>query len=113
MGFKTTLRPDANIGAPFRMTHPYLPNSPPQIKQEMLHQMGLKSIDDLYSDVPPEARFKGQLKLPEAKSEAEIEQYFKQLFSKNKSTRSMISFLGGGCYDHHVPVIVREIMGRA
>ncbi len=95
------------------MTHPYLPNSPPQIKQEMLRQMGVKSIEELYSDVPSEARFKGQLKLPEAKSEAEIEQYFKELFNKNKSTRSMTSFLGGGCYDHHVPAIVREVMGRA
>lgn len=75
--------------------------------------MGVTSIEELYSDVPQEARFKGLFKLPEAISEAEIEQYFKQIFSKNKSTRSMVSFLGGGCYDHHVPAIVREVMGRA
>ncbi len=95
------------------MIHSYLPNSPPHIKQEMLRQSGVSSIRDLYSDVPVEARFKGQLNLPTAMSEAEIEQYFKRILGKNKSARSMISFLGGGCYDHHVPAIVREVMARA
>ncbi len=79
----------------------------------MLRQIGVESIQDLYSDVPPEARFKGRLNLPEAKSEAEIERYFKTILSKNRSARSMTSFLGAGCWDHHVPAIVREVMSRA
>lgn len=95
------------------MTHPYLPNSPPRIKQDMLHQMGVTDVEVLYSDVPEEARFKKRLNLPDALSEAEIEQYFKNLLGKNKSARSMISFLGAGCWDHHIPAIVREVMGRA
>lgn len=95
------------------MPHPYLPNSPPSIKEQMLHELSLASIDELYSDVPAKARFKGRLNLPEAMSEAEIEQYFKKMLGKNRSARSMISFLGAGCYDHHMPAIVREILSRA
>ena len=32
--------------------HPYLPNSVPYIKEKMMEEMGIKSIDDLYVDIP-------------------------------------------------------------
>ena len=34
----------------------------------MLKAIGVKSIDDLYTDVPPAMRFKGDYHLPSAKS---------------------------------------------
>ena len=32
--------------------HPYIPNSVPAIKQEMLEAVGAASIDEFYADIP-------------------------------------------------------------
>ena len=36
--------------------HPYIPNSVPEIKAEMLKQIGVESIEELYSDIPEDLR---------------------------------------------------------
>ena len=38
--------------------HPWLPNSPEKIKKEMLEKIGVKDVEDLYRDIPEEARLK-------------------------------------------------------
>ncbi len=35
------------------------------------------------------------------------------LLGRNRSSRDTISFLGAGCYDHHVPAVCDEVNGRA
>ena len=48
-----------------KIIHPYIPNSVPKIKAEMLKEIGVKDIEELYEDIPEELRFKGKLNLPE------------------------------------------------
>ena len=39
---------------------------------EMLQEMGLQSMEDLFSDIPADVRFSGELPLPAPQSEEEI-----------------------------------------
>ena len=48
----------------------------------MLGRVGVKSLDDLYSDVPKDVIFKGEYDLPEAMSEQEVRDFFESLDKK-------------------------------
>ena len=94
-------------------THPYIPNSLPEVKQEMIREIGMKSIDELYADIPEKYLLKRPLKLPEALSEFEVRRHVEALLSKNKTCNDMSVFLGAGCWPHYVPAVVREIVQRS
>ncbi len=34
--------------------HPYMPNSVPEIKEEMLRKIGVKSVEEIYKSVIPD-----------------------------------------------------------
>ncbi|MFN8254575.1 MAG: aminomethyl-transferring glycine dehydrogenase subunit GcvPA [Bacteroidales bacterium] len=94
--------------------HPYIPNSEPSVKAEMLKEIGVKDIEELYEDIPERLRFRKKMNLPEPLlSEIELRKHFERLLSKNKTCKENISFLGGGCYNHYVPAICDEINGRS
>jgi len=93
--------------------YPYIPNSVPDVKAEMLRTVGALSIDELYADIPADLRFKGKLNLPaRLHSEAELIRHVDGLLNKNRSTRETLSFLGAGCYQHQVPAVCDEINSR-
>jgi len=78
-----------------------------------MQQIGIKAIDELYSDVPQKLRLKRKLNLPKAMSEQEVKKHVEALLSKNTSTRDMPTFLGAGCWPHYVPAAVDNIMQRS
>lgn len=92
--------------------HPYIPNSVPEIKQEMMREIGITSIEELYADVPEKYRLKNPLNLPEALSEFEVRKHVERLLSKNRTCNDMPVFLGAGCWPHYVPAAVKEIIQR-
>ncbi len=94
--------------------HPYIPNSVPQIREEMLREIGVKNVEALYEEIPHRLRFRGRLNLPEPiRSEAGIKRHVEAILSKNKTCKEYLSFLGGGCWQHHVPAVVDEIVNRS
>jgi glycine dehydrogenase subunit 1 len=94
--------------------HPYIPNSTPEIKQEMLGEIGASSVEELYADVPDKYRLKKQLNLPpQGMSEFEVKKHVEALLSKNRTLLDMPVFLGAGCWPHYVPALVKEIMQRS
>jgi glycine dehydrogenase subunit 1 len=96
-----------------KTVYPYIPNSVPDVKEEMLRAVGARSIEELYADIPKNLRFKGRLNLPEPLlSEAELIRHVDGLLNKNRSTRETLSFLGAGCYQHQVPAVCDEINSR-
>ena len=102
------------MGKKKEFVHPYIPNSAPEVKARMLEAIGLKNIEELYDDIPEALRFKGQMKLPKAlRSEYELKRHVEQILAKNKTCQENISFLGGGCGGHYVPVICDEINQRS
>ena len=36
--------------------HPYIPNSTPTVKRQMLQEVGADSVEDFYEDIPHELR---------------------------------------------------------
>jgi len=94
--------------------HPYIPNSVPAVKAEMLRVIGARSIDELYADIPPELRLSRPLDLPApCRSEHQLKRHVESLLARNVPAGEALSFLGGGCYQHHVPAVCDEINGRS
>lgn len=87
----------------------YLPHTAEDL-HEMLKIVGVNSLDELYSEVPKELIHKEELNLPTAKSEIEIRNIITQLAEKNEL---MISFAGGGFYDHYTPSVIPYITSRS
>lgn len=96
-----------------KRNHPYMPNSQPEIKQEMMREIGIDSIDALYADISEKYHLRKSLNLPEALSEFEIKKHVEALLSKNKTCDNMPIFLGAGCWPHYVPAVVKEIVQRS
>lgn len=95
------------------VVYPYIPNSVPEIKEEMLKAVGAQSIEDFYQEIPERLRFKGKMDLPEPfMGEADLRRHVEGLLAKNTSSSEFLSFLGAGCYQHFVPSICDEINSR-
>src|SRR5690606_10351057 len=82
-------------------------------EQEMLKEIGLESIDQLFNDIPGDVLLKRELNIPESKSELEVTTYLKSLADKNCSLSELTSFLGAGAYDHYIPSVVDAIISRS
>ncbi len=94
--------------------HPFIPNSVPEVQKEMMKEIGVGSIDELFSEIPWELRLKGKMNIPEPLlSEQTLVKHMESLLSKNETVEETLSFLGAGCYHHYVPAICDEIAGRA
>jgi glycine dehydrogenase subunit 1 len=90
----------------------YLPLSGAD-RSEMLRLIGAQSIDELFRDVPPEARLKGPIEgLPAHASEMAVERHMTALSRKNMVAGDVPFFLGCGAYRHHVPASVDHIIQR-
>src|SRR6267378_4011590 len=94
--------------------HPYMANSVPSIKQEMLDAIDVASIDDLFAQIPERHRLRGGLALPPALvSEVELSRHLRATLARNATCEDNLSFLGAGCWQHHVPAICDEIVHRS
>ncbi len=79
-------------------------------RQEMLSVIGVKSVDDLFEDIPKSLRAR-KLNLPEGKSQQETFEFMKALSKRNRVYDSI--FLGAGSYDHFIPSVVKSICSRS
>ncbi len=87
---------------------PYIPHTETEIEQ-MLEEIGVASIDELFADIPAQVRFNE--KEPFAgRSENEVVREMSSILGQNK-TYPM--FLGAGCYNHYVPAAVKAIISRS
>ena len=91
---------------------PYIPNTDAN-RADMLRKIGVKSFDELIADIPAEIRCQADLKLPAALSEMEVVREVKQLAARNAPAAGLVSFLGGGAYDHYIPAAINHILLRS
>ncbi len=90
----------------------YMPHTADE-RAEMLAKIGVGSVDDLFVDIPEEARLDALLDLPRHASEMDVEKNFRALAAKNVSPYSTPCFLGAGAYQHHVPSVADHIIQRS
>ena len=90
----------------------YLPLSDAD-RSEMLQVIGAGSIDELFKDVPEEARLTGPIEgLPMHAPELAVERHMAALARKNVAAGEVPFFLGCGAYKHHIPATVDHIIQR-
>ena len=96
-----------------QFVHPYIPNSEPSVKAELLKALNMESSEDIYKEIPDHLRFHGEMELPEPiMSEYRLQRHVEELLKKNRDCKDNISFLGGGTWQHHVPAVCDTILGR-
>ena len=86
----------------------YIPETKAQ-QEEMLKQIGARSLDDLYNMVPEKARL-NDLHIPEGKSEMEVYEELSDIADKNTVFKSV--FRGAGVYRRYIPAIVKTITSK-
>jgi len=91
---------------------PYIPHTP-EDEASMLRTIGVKGIEDLFSDVPQKLLTSPSPDLPAPLTEMELTAKFRELASANASTQTHLCLMGGGVYDHYVPAIVPSLLSRS
>lgn len=77
---------------------------------EMLGALGIRSVEDLFADIPQDQRPKS-FNIPPGRSELEVQRHLRAL--ANKNAVGLVCFLGAGFYDHFVPAAVDALVSRA
>lgn len=77
----------------------------------MMAHLGIKSISELFSDIPQKVRKDG-IEMPDGICEFQLLQKARELASRNKG-HDFIKFLGCGIYDRVIPASVDSIIGRS
>ncbi|HEY8462048.1 MAG TPA: aminomethyl-transferring glycine dehydrogenase subunit GcvPA [Blastocatellia bacterium] len=93
----------------------YIPNSAEE-REAMLRDMGRESVADLFSGIPDRLKLKRPLNLPQALSETDALDFFRNLAERNATRYTgerMISFLGAGAYDHFIPTVIDTLISRS
>lgn len=90
----------------------YLPHTPEDIAA-MSQAIGIKSLEDLFPTVPQDCRRPGELKLPEALTEWELNNHIDRLAASTAVSPEYKIFLGAGSYDHHIPQSVSYLLSRS
>jgi len=97
-----------------RRAHPFMPNDTAARQAELLATLGLDNVEPLFAQIPAAHRQSALPDLPPAlTSEVELARYLKQTLARNRPATDSLSFLGGGIWQHHVPAVVDEIVGRS
>ncbi len=93
--------------------YPYIPNSVPAVKKQMLQEVAADSGEEFYEDVPEALRLRDPMDLPSPLlSEYELKRHVGGLLARNTACGEYLSFLGAGCYQHHVPAVCDEVNQR-
>jgi len=88
----------------------FTPHTPSE-REDMLHAIGVKHIEDLFEAIPKAQRFP-KLNLPSAMTEMEVMAQLQDLANANESTSEMACFLGAGAYNHYIPAAVDSLLRR-
>ena len=86
----------------------------PKQRDEMLKAVGARSMDDLLKQVPDAIRLHRPLDVAPALDEMSLRNHLADLASRNKpADGAKVCFLGGGVYDHFIPVVVDHLAMKA
>lgn len=89
----------------------YLPHTQEDIT-EMLNVVGAENLDDLFSSIPKDCRFNGELDLPEM-TEWELDAHMTELAGQIAAAPEYKVYVGAGNYYHHIPAVVPYLLGRS
>jgi glycine dehydrogenase subunit 1 len=88
--------------------HQYIPATEHD-KRSMLEELGIKSVEELYRDIPRKIRLNKQLYLSESLTEADLKRSIENLVNRNVTHKDIPVFLGSGVWLHYVPAVVKAL----
>jgi len=91
---------------------PYIQNTN-EDQREMLAQIGVASMDDLFQPIPEKLRLREPLPLDPGMTEEELRQHVRRLESWNLPAADRPCFLGGGARNHGWPALVDHLAARS
>jgi glycine dehydrogenase subunit 1 len=86
----------------------FIPHTPDDVSQ-MLATIGVRSIDDLFEEIPTALKAKPLDGVPPALSEMEIGRLLTERAARDGR---LLNFVGAGAYEHHIPAPVWAIATR-
>ena len=87
----------------------YVPNTLDE-RQQMIEEIGFERIEDLFGHVPEQVKLKGELNIPEGKTELEVRRAMSKIAAKNRVFESI--FRGAGSYRHFIPSMVKSVISK-
>lgn len=87
---------------------PFIPHTDAET-QEMLQEIGVASIEDLYSEIPPSLRIETLQNIPQGLGEFEVKRLVSDKLAQDKLG---MCFIGAGAYEHHIPAAVSALLSR-
>jgi len=94
--------------------HPYMANSTDLARQQMLDAVGARDVEELFEQIPADHRTTRPVQLlPALVAEADLRRHLADVLGRNSTCEENLSFLGAGCWQHHVPAVCDEIARRA
>lgn len=80
--------------------------------ERMLEELGIASVDELFTDIPLEVRVDG-IDLPKGMSELEVIRTVRSVLGDNVTAADRPCFLGAGVYHRFIPSAVKTITSRS
>ncbi|TGE32705.1 aminomethyl-transferring glycine dehydrogenase subunit GcvPA [Desulfosporosinus sp. Sb-LF] len=90
----------------------FVPNTDSQ-QARLLARIGVKSVEDLFVDIPKEIRLRRPLAIHGGMSEQELVKHVKKLANQNTTVEDFSSYLGAGAYEHYIPSFVDQLLLRS
>jgi glycine dehydrogenase subunit 1 len=87
---------------------PFIPHTGHET-DEMLHEIGVGSITQLYEEIPPSLLVDSLSGIPEGLTEMEVSQLLRATLQKDKLG---LCFIGAGAYEHYIPAAVFDLISR-
>jgi glycine dehydrogenase subunit 1 len=87
---------------------PFIPHTEADVR-EMLAQIGIAGIEQLFDEIPPSLKGVQLDSIPEGLSEMEIGRLMQE---RARLDGHYLNFIGAGAYEHHIPAAVWQIATR-
>jgi len=81
-------------------------------RKAMLSALGAESEDELIDVIPEKFHLRALLPIEKGRTEPETLRAMSVLARQNRPAAHLVSFLGGGIYDHTVPSVVKNLSSR-
>jgi len=90
----------------------FIPNTESD-RREMLGDIGVNSIEELFSDIPDRLKVGADLLGEEGETEFELKENVTRIANRNEKPGDRLTLIGAGLYDHFIPSVVSHVTGRS
>jgi glycine dehydrogenase subunit 1 len=90
----------------------YLPHTKEDI-EFMLDAIKVESLEDLFPTVPKDCRHDGEMPLPPAMTEWQLNAHMQEIYNSLSVTPEHKVLIGAGSYDHYSPEVISSLVNRS